>query len=210
MKRRFGRVAKPDKRDERFLLSPPKRPKYRRRHWSLGSNLDQGETTACVGYAWAGFLAASPINQSPIAPSGIYAIAKRYDEWDGEDYDGTSVRGGADVLRLTGHVSEYRWCWDVDTAAKWVLSRGPLVIGVDWYEGMDETDSQGFIHVDGESEGGHAALLYGVNLDHGHASIRNSWGRQWGDRGNCRISLDDLSILLDDGGECCAATEVML
>lgn len=42
--------------------------------------------------------------------------------------------------------------------------------------------------------GGHAMLITGYDLDTGMYLVRNSWGRQWGDNGYCRIPFS----LVDD------------
>jgi len=207
--RTYGRLHRPDSRDKQHMLrrfgAAPTRRKSQ--HWRLGPIMDQGNTSHCVGYSWYGWLTAEPLRQHPILPSGIYTMSQYLDEWDGTDYDGTSVRGGAKALTVTGHISEYQWAWTLDDAVQHVLDVSPLVIGVNWYAKMEDTDADGFIHVGGRLRGGHAVLLYGVNTRSGFASIRNSWGPDWGKRGNCRISLEDFEKLLGEDGECCTAIE---
>lgn len=175
--------------------------------WRCGPVLDQGSEPSCVGHAWFGWLAASPIRQSPMLPDAIYQFAKFYDEWRGQNYEGTSVRGAAKVLAVAGHVSEYQWAWDLDTALPWLVSNGPLVAGVNWYEGMCYPNAAGLIVPSGEVVGGHAVLVYGLDVRRQLVKIRNSWGTGWGRRGNCLLSFDDFARLLAEDGECCAATE---
>lgn len=206
MKRAFGRDRVPDRRDERYPIAFQVSDR-RSRTWGLGPVTDQGSTPHCVGYAWAGWLAAEPVRQRPMDPDGIYRLAQYLDEWEGEAYDGTSVRGAAKVLRTTGHVSEYRWAFDIDTALSHVMEAGPVVLGVDWHDGMMETDRDGFVWPYGRVVGGHAVLWYGADLRSGYARVRNSWGPAWGLRGNCRITLDDLDGLIRRDGECCTAAE---
>lgn len=207
MKRAFGRGFAPDKRDNKYPIKAPAISRWART-WQLGPVTDQLATPACVGHAWANWLAASPVRQRPIAPFGIYKLAKFFDEWQGEAYDGTSVRGAAKVLSTAGHVVRYEWAFDLAPAVAHVLEVGPVVIGVNWYAGMMDTDTSGFIHPTGRLQGGHAVLVYGVDTRRGYAKIRNSWGAQWGIGGNCKVRLSDLQALILDDGECCTAIEV--
>jgi len=204
--RTYGREYVADTRDRHYRLRT-RRTTRKYRYWRCGQVTDQGAAPNCVGHAWANWLAASPVRQRPIAPDGIYTLAQYHDEWEGQDYEGTSVRGAAKVLTITGHISEYRWEWRLTPAIEYLLVSGPLVLGVNWYEGMEEPDLKGVIHADGRLLGGHAVLCYGANCSTQLVSIRNSWGRGWGDNGNCRISFADLDQLLSEDGECCAAVE---
>ncbi len=61
--------------------------------------LDQGKEGACTGYALANVAnylmrsrKVSP-DTEPVSPKMIYRFAKRYDEWPGEEYSGSSARG---------------------------------------------------------------------------------------------------------------------
>lgn len=209
VQRAWGRTYSPDKRDMLYRLDP-KKSQRTSRSWRLGDITDQGNSPSCVGHAWCSWLKASPIRQHPILPDGIYIFAQYCDEWEGEKYEGTSVRGAAKVLQITGHISTYSWAWTLAPAINHLLEIGPLVIGVNWYEGMENTDKRGFIHVKGKVLGGHAVLLYGVDLNKNKVSIRNSWGTNWGLKGNCYLSIDDFNRLLSEDGECCTAQEATI
>src|SRR5678816_3061667 len=61
--------------------------------------LDQGEEGACTGFGLAtvaNFLLARRRvvpDPTPVSPRMFYENAKRYDEWPGEGYSGSSARG---------------------------------------------------------------------------------------------------------------------
>ncbi len=65
---------------------------------------DQGREGACVGYGTARAL--SLMNRYRYDAFELYKQAQRQDSWPGEDYSGTSVRAGLDVVRERG---PYRW-----------------------------------------------------------------------------------------------------
>lgn len=81
--------------------------------------LDQGEEGACVGFALATVINVSLRQQNPKGKRGnkfdqvsarmLYELAKRYDEWKGENYDGTSPRGGMKGWHHHGVASEKAW-----------------------------------------------------------------------------------------------------
>jgi hypothetical protein len=206
MKRKFGRDHVADERDLKHAI-PLKTTRKKFRTWTLGPQTDQLDTPHCVGHAWYGWLSSSPIRQRPIAPDGLYKLAQHFDEWEGQDYEGTSVRGAAKVLALTGHIKEYVWAFDLDVAVTHVLETGPIVLGLNWYTGMMDTDDEWFIRPTGSLQGGHAVLCYEVDLPRGRLKIRNSWGVSWGVNGCAYLDLADFARLLAEDGECCAAIE---
>lgn len=89
---------------------------------------DQGHEGACVGFSESRMM--SHLNRHKYAAHWLYAEAQLTDEFPGEDYDGTSVRAGLEVLRTEGHrrmwgveerpveqsqgIAAYRWAltWD--------------------------------------------------------------------------------------------------
>lgn len=67
--------------------------------WSF---YNQGGEGACVGFGIS--RAMSLLNRKRYDALWLYNSAKVIDEWPGEDYDGTSVRAGLDVVRERGHI----------------------------------------------------------------------------------------------------------
>lgn len=211
----LGRKPSEDERDNKFLIKAilPKKITITSRYWyANGWWGDQGNTPMCVGYSWAHWLEDGPVTQpgvSPIVqPSGIYSLAQKVDEWPGENYEGTSVRAGAKVLTELGFIGEYRWAWDVETLINAVLSEGPCVVGTNWYENMFYPNAKGVISISGGVAGGHAWLINGVDTKAKYFRMKNSWGREWGNKGMAKISFEDMKRLISEDGEVCLAREI--
>lgn len=144
----------------------------------------------------------------PYIPAILYNEAQKVDEWPGEDYDGTSVRAGAKILKSKGYISSYAWAWDLETTIQALLTAGPVVVGTTWLYDMFFPNEKGIIKASGEIMGGHAYLLDGVNVNKQLFRIKNSWGRQWGYKGFAYISFNDMEKLILDDGEVCLAQEI--
>lgn len=198
MRHAFGRFQAADERDFQIKAGHSAR---RRRTWRCSQVLDQGSMPACVGYAWSGWLMSDPFRQW-LNPVGIYRAAQYVDEWEGEDYDGTSVRAGAKVLRNFEFIGEFAATTDVEILAETVLEKGPVVVGTNWYRKMDTPDDAGLIVPKGRIAGGHAYLVIGVDLIAGLLKLLNSWGSDWGLNGRAVIAMSDMQRLLDEDGEC--------
>jgi hypothetical protein len=212
----LGRLVAPDDRDRAFpmraLLAPAPPSQRKRRMWSAnGWWGDQGDTEECVAYAWTHYLEDAPRSEPGPAPCvnplDIYHLAQQLDEFPGENYDGTSVRGGAKALAQLGYIGAYHWATTVEEVAQAILQLGPVVLGLNWYTGMFHPDAKGFVKIAGSLEGGHATCGDGVDVDKGFVRIKNSWGRSWGLKGFCYLGFDDLARLLSEQGEACIATK---
>lgn len=174
--------------------------------WSCPLYLNQGSEGACVGFSIAHEIAARPVEATATnrLATDIYHRARELDDWPGEDYEGTSVLAGMKAAREMGYFSEYRWALSLDDLILAVGYKGPAVLGLNWYEGMLETDDQGYVHPDGDIAGGHAILCRGVGVRQRYFYLHNSWGRSWGAiGGHCKISFEDLERLLGEQGEAC-------
>jgi C1A family cysteine protease len=211
----LGRRHALDERDQLHTMQAvlPAAPKRDRRYWyANGWWGNQGNTQQCVAYAWDHWIEDGPVThtgQAPlIDPVTLYSEARQNDEWEGEDYDGTSVRGAAKALQARGLIQEYRWAWDAETVRNAILTAGPVVIGINWYESMFFPDKNGVLTVAGNIAGGHALLVDGYYDKSGLFRLKNSWGRDWGDNGFARISGEDLDKLIKEDGEACLAVEL--
>ena len=209
MKYALGRVHIPDSRDKNYPISkalPPKgsAPEREYRYWWDSAWWgDQGYLPHCVAFSWVHWLEDGPIthfyknrdfdpsylnesrhekHQPLFNPASIYNEAQKIDEWVGEDYDGTSVRAGAKILRQLGVVSEFRWASTLDEVVQTVLHLGPMVVGTWWYSDMFYPDKNGLIKATGHKAGGHAYVITGVNVKKQRFRIKNSWGRCFDDQ----------------------------
>src|SRR3954470_6930598 len=165
MTRTLDRLPEFDERSRGFAIRDRIGEVERRpRAWRLLERLDQGREGACVGFGWAHELAALPVavKQTELLARGIYHRARMLDEWPGEDYEGTSVLAGAKAVREQGHMDEFRWAFGAADVLDALSAHGPVVIGVNWHEGMLDTDEDGGIRPTGEIVGGHCVCLRGV------------------------------------------------
>lgn len=200
---------------ERTLALPyAYRPKY-----------DQGVEGACVGHGWS--WAVSIWNRRFYDAFWLYEEAKRRDEWPGEDYDGTSVRAGGDVLRETGHrrifrgqtkdtnyadgINEFRWAKSVDEIRTTISLGIPVVLGIDWPESYYDPVQRGrefwLPSPDGPITGGHCICLYGASDRRQAVKLVNSWGMDYPLVWLAYESLERLLDGLDWPGEAAIVTD---
>ena len=211
----LGRKYVADIRDKKYLIKDHLAitPKIKVKYWDSNAWWgDQGDTPECVGYAWAHWIEDGPIthiseSHPVISPDLIYTEAKKVDEWPGEDYDGTSVRGAAKYLKSTGKIKSYYWGFDLQTLINTVLTQGPVVVGTYWYTQMFYPGSNGLIKAKGSIAGGHAYVINGVDVNKKLFRIKNSWGKSWGRNGFAFISFADMTTLINKQGEICIAVE---
>jgi hypothetical protein len=77
--------------------------------------LDQGQEGACTGFglaAVANFLLQTRVvghDPRKVSPWMLYDLARQYDEWPGEDYEGSSARGAMKGWHKHGVCSERLW-----------------------------------------------------------------------------------------------------
>jgi hypothetical protein len=93
-----------------------------------GANiLDQGKEGACTGFGLAAainLLNSKKRNVKFIAsPRMLYEMAKKHDEWPGEDYNGSSCRGAIRGWKNMGVCSEKDWPYKVDKEGELTIER---------------------------------------------------------------------------------------
>jgi C1A family cysteine protease len=142
----------------------------------------------------------------------IYQRAKVLDPWEGTDYEGTSVLAGAKAMREAGLIKEFRWCFGIDDVIDAVLTKGPVVLGIYWYESMYDAP-EGIVSVSGKIVGGHCITAVGYKLAASSTTgedcviLQNSWGPDWGKNGLAEIRVSQLDELLKNTGEACVPSK---
>jgi hypothetical protein len=204
----LGRLPQFDQRSRSYpirALLAPRQQKPRSYTWACGMWLDQGQTPECVGHAWAHENAAKPKVRATdeALAHALYRQAQTLDQWPGVDYEGTSVLAGAKAMAARSLLLEYRWAFGLDDLILAVSHHGPAVLGINWRDGMWDTDDSGYVHASGSVVGGHAILCRAVSLPRQALLLHNSWGRTWGVNGCAWLSFTDAASLLADDGEAC-------
>jgi hypothetical protein len=202
----LGRVpSPPDERDYLMSALLADDPIPTKKIWHTDRILNQRKTPHCVGFGWAAWGIAVPL-ETPFRDADAHRIYAKCKVVDGEPgaQNGSTVRTGAKVMKAANRIQSY-YFGTYPQALEFVGNHGTVVIGVNWYEGMNKTDSNGIIHPTGEQVGGHCILWVGIEGK--YAILQNSWGVVWGVYGKCRILLSDLEDLLSERGEACAAVE---
>lgn len=222
------------------------------RSWSNPLYLDQGNSSACTGESRTYDLGGSPaplrLTQDLIdnftklgvpltgksagqrfdqdCAQALYQLARKYDEWPGEDYEGSSVLGALKACAALGLIGEYRWAFSMDDMCSALSTLGPVVVGTTWYNSMFDPRPSGLLEVDPSSKeaGGHAYYFRRIIVTHDAKRaflgkgetirndvpllvIRNSWwtpfdnSPEWGRRGEAGIWADDYENNLYKGGE---------
>jgi Papain family cysteine protease len=86
--------------------------------------LDQGREGACTGFglaAVANYLLKSGKvvgDREQVSPRMLYTMARRYDEWPGEDYSGSSARGAMKGWQKHGVASDEIWPYSASRTRK--------------------------------------------------------------------------------------------
>jgi hypothetical protein len=216
VKHGLGHIQLHDPRDALYPLSailPPKPFTTNKMWWDNGWWGDQGNTSMCTAFAWSHWLEDGPMIQDELAnqekplydPTTFYKKEQLNDGIPGNNYNGSTVRAGAKILKGLNVINEYRWAQTLDDITTCLLTLGPVVVGTTWYTDMFNPDGNGLIHVAGGIAGGHAYVLNGVDTEKQLFRIKNSWGRGWGQNGHAFISFDDFNKLFTSGGQVCMA-----
>lgn len=174
--------------------------------------LNQLQVGSCTGNAAIGAINTNPHVQAeyPIFQpdeDGALALYSAAEEVDGDgpyppNDHGSSGLSIAKVLLKLGLISGYQHTFTLDGALK-ALSKYPLLVGSNWYEGMFNPDADGQVHVDTTQAiaGGHEWLVRKNTVETGLIGNDNSWGAEWGLAGSFTMSWIDFEKLLLAGGD---------
>ena len=236
-RRPFGGVAKDplDLRDlmyESTLQELPFALDNRRR---VPVVLDQGREGACTGFGLAAVVNYLQYNRQSTKPAQkkqlktvrhgasarmLYEMAKRYDEWDGENYEGSSIRGAMKGWQRHGVCRWSEWPYDetdpgrLSPARQIAALANPLgayfrVRHLHLNQMHSALSEAGILYASAQVHEGWydidpatGKIPYGRRKTGGHAFaivgydqdgfwVQNSWGPDWGAAGFCHISYDD-------------------
>lgn len=187
--------------------------------------LDQGTEGACTGFGLATVVhyllhtRQFVPEKNRISPFMLYDMARRYDEWAGVDYDGSSCRGAVKGWHKHGVCLDSSWkrkgkkigtlTEEItrDAAARplgayfrvnhkdlvamhaAITEVGILYASASVHSGWMNVKADGKIHFNDKLLGGHAFAI--VAYDNTGFWVQNSWGPSWGRNGFCHISYDD-------------------
>ncbi len=190
--------------------------------------LDQGNEGACTGFALAAAInllaqgkSASGKTRRLVSPHMLYAMAKRYDEWPGDKYHGSSLRGAlrgffntgacADTLWDSPDVSElsigaakdarntslgayYRLRPILSDYHAAITETGVILASASVHNGWDNPADGRIATATGNAL--HAFAIVGYD-DEGFW-VQNSWGRDWGKGGIAHWTYKDWATNIED------------
>jgi hypothetical protein len=197
------------------------------RYVKSGLVLDQGRAGACTGFGLAAvvnylFWRAGldrPDTPTRVSAQMLYHLAKFYDEWAGEDYDGSSCRGAMRGWHHHGVCAESLWpngAWEVDAATRplgayyridtrslndvqaAIYEVGAVYVSASVHDGWapDRLTHETALPapvipepLDPSTTGGHAFAIVGYNR-RGFV-VQNSWGEAWGSGGFAILPYED-------------------
>jgi hypothetical protein len=223
-----GRLFALDTRDGDYLarmVVPEGYQRRKRRTWPAPGVSDQGPEGSCTGWGTAAVFWAKPRQRRYVSlngkrtkldPVAIYHGARQHDEWEGDQYEGSSVRGACEFVKHAGLISEYRWSFTVEDLLTAIDLWGPAVIGIDWPPGMRNpkavTTLRGRTRTVARFTGpagdmGHCLAVVGYDEPAGYSDLKNSHGAHYGDNGRVLLPLEDLEAALRAAGEAATLIE---
>lgn len=213
--RRLGRHVEHDPRSRAYAFSQPSLVFSSVEHKRHGSIFDQGQLGSCTGNAMAGAKNTEPVYKSgahTLTETGakdLYSLATQLDGltdgyWPPTD-TGSSGLAVAKAAKQQGLIGSYKHAFNLDSALA-ALQLGPVITGVNWYEGFDEPDVNGLVKIAGQVRGGHEIVARGMTPsgssdDEMLILLDNSWGSSWGVSGRFMWTVATWRQLLDEQGD---------
>lgn len=186
--------------------------------------LNQGGEGECTGYGlatvinyliWRDNLELD--SATKVSPQMLYRMARIYDEWDDEDYEGSSCRGAMKGWHRQGVCTQKSWCDKIafeelakeatqnSLGAYYRINKDSIVdmqaaikevgaiycsaiIHQKWWE-VKGKKRLPIIQYDQNSTGGHAFAIVGYNAV--GFIVQNSWGKEWGFQGFAILTYSD-------------------
>jgi hypothetical protein len=216
---RLGRHQAHDSRNRAYPFPRPAREPVSVLHERRAPILDQNGFSSCTGNMVVGALATDPLyaglpakHQPLTEPTAltIYAKATGLDSFPGTftypppagDDTGSDGGSACEAARTLGLVSGWQWCFGLDHVLA-ALAGGPVGLGLNWYDSMDEPDSSGLASISpgAQVRGGHEFVARGADVAAHRVRCDNSWGYEWGDKGSFDLGFGDLERLLGESGD---------
>lgn len=213
--KRLGRHVEHDPRSRDYAFEFMAAPGTLRNvhHRRYGGVFDQGNLGSCTGNATAGAVNTAPIHHAHKAllkeadAVAIYELATTLDNISGSyppDDTGSSGLSAAKAAKQKGYIATYRHAFNMQQALA-ALQLGPVITGVDWYEGFDTPDPDGIVRIAGQVRGGHEFEVVGfevaAKLEDSLVICKNSWGESWGKKGGFAFTVATWQQLLDSQGD---------
>jgi hypothetical protein len=209
----LGRHVNWDPKSLQFRVTPqPARVLQTVRHRRILGILNQGSLGSCTGNAATGALGTTPVFDGlmpdhPVLDQSlainIYSKATAIDPFGGTypptdtGSDGLSV---AKVCQKMGLISGYLHATSLQ-GMQTALQDTPVIIGISWYEGFDNTDANGLVKIEGQPRGGHEVEVVSVDFENNLFEAVNSWGPGYGVNGHFFFSFADMDRLLHEYGD---------
>lgn len=206
---RLGRHVEHDPRSLEFPFTAPAVPLRTVSHRRYGNPFDQGDLGSCTGNACAGCLNTAPLHKTgePLFAEkdaiALYELATKLDSFPGAyppDDTGSSGLAVAKAAKQRGLITAYRHAFGIDQALQ-ALMAGPVITGVNWYEGFDNPSATGRVEISGQIRGGHEFEVVGYHSPSKTVGCVNSWGLGYGLKGRFRMSVDTWARLLSEQGD---------
>lgn len=184
--------------------------------------LNQGTEGACTGFGLAAAINLLNTRRNykiSVSPRMLYEMARKFDEWEGEEYSGSSCRGAIKGWANMGVCEDSYWPFKASKPGAFNLAAAKNAkfntIGAyyrmtpriaDFHAALNETGiifcsahahngwsrnqaKSGKIPFHPERTGGHAFCLIGYNKK--GFWVQNSWGEKWGTGGIALWSYED-------------------
>jgi hypothetical protein len=188
--------ARPDRLDLRDLVYrsplrslPPRWPtdadlkKLLPAYVKAGRILNQGNEGACTGFGlacvtnylhWLRHLEAPTRSRKQpelVSPRMYYELAKLYDEWPGQDYEGSSCRGALKGWHKHGVCSETLWPYPLDRDGQGVFQRP----AAGWDDDATRRPLGVYYRVDKKSVVDMQAAIYEIGAVYVSADVHDGW-----------------------------------
>jgi hypothetical protein len=212
---RLGRHVAHDPRSRRYPVrtSVPITSVHHERRIPI---FDQGRVRSCTGQAAVGCMGTglfydsidtahtmpryAPTEEGAVA---CYSRATQVDDYAGTyppDDTGSDGLSVAKTLVEAHEISGYEHAFTFEQGLQALMSR-PVIVGVNWYDGMFRTDADGYVRPTGSLAGGHEFVWDSYDVGAQVCGFTNSWGTSWGASGRFFMHADDWEFLLDQDGD---------